>query len=151
MGDQIEKDIFKEPRTPETEKKRKLPRSNVMLALVIAATLVLTSLNTLAIYGQNGPNQFPGSTQVSVVAHYSYGPSPGSLIVIPGDTATFQLTVTNRASAATPIMISFNATNAEDWNTANNDFPATHFTMTINGARGILPINGVASCHCNAL
>ena|SRR2546426_7291119 len=102
MGDQIEKDIFKEPRSEETEKKRKRPR----MKLVLVSLLLLGAVTGVYALSQLFTQSFPSTvaTQSSITpscTDLAAGVPVGSYYDFQCSTTTAAFTV-NTAGSYTP-------------------------------------------------
>lgn len=146
MGDTIEKDIFRETRDPETEKKRRIRRPSLM-AIGIIIAIALGAFNTIAIQAALR-NVFPNQQTFSVGVAYSFADTQGS-VLLPGSTGNVSLTINSALAKPSTIFLSFNATNPQNWGYdsipsgyGGTCYPAVHrdLTMKINGG-SLLPEN----------
>lgn len=122
---------------------RKIPVTAILLTTALALGAFNTSINLYAIAGQK--TRFPTGNLIQITTQYAYGgPQPNSLTIIAGDSAQFTLTITNAANQIHTVLISYNATNPEQWTsygTGGSDTPILGtLTMSINGIV-ILPEN----------
>ena len=127
-------------------------RRDLVLPVLVLATLAFSGFNTAIIFGVVGPTQFNGSSLFSVSVQYQYGASPGGSVLLPGDFATFTLTVSNNARLPSNLAIFFQATNPEDGQWTCYDgaatFPGT-FTMTLSGqSQPVSPSNSQSPHNC---
>src|SRR3989442_13790908 len=111
LGDTIEKDIFREDRSPETEKKRRIRRPSLM-AIGIIIAIGLGAFNTISIQAALR-NVFPNQQTFSIGVAYSFADTQGS-VLLPGSTGNVSLTINSALSKPSTIYLSFNATNPQN-------------------------------------
>ena len=109
----------------------------------------------LGVSGALGRQAFPGSSLVSISASYALGSSPNSIVLSPGTSTNFTLTI--QSFSTQTVKVSYDVSAAGDrftYRDTGGALTAKDFTMTIgqtivtpsNGFNDINPVFGTCNC-----
>ena len=122
-------------------RRRRLRRPN-LLVLGLLLSLSLSTYTMLGVSGALGRQAFPGSSLVSISASYALGSSPNSIVLSPGTSTNFTLTI--QSFSTQTVKVSFDVSAAGDrftYRDTGGALTSKDFTMTI-GQTIVAPADG---------
>jgi len=143
-------DPFPEPQPyGDSPLRRRLRRRPSLLAIGVLCSLALSGFTLLGVSGALGRQAFPGSSLVSISASYALGSSPNSIVLSPGTSTNFTLTI--QSFSTQTVRVSYDVSAAGDrFSYTAFGFPTVQqdLTMTI-GQTIVAPSNGSNAGNAN--
>jgi len=120
-------------------------RKDFLFGIALVAIATATSFNTAVVFSAFRQG-FPVSPLFSVSASYGLGgPSPQSLGLFQGTSASFNLTIQSLSQSPTTLQLSFTATNPDKWSVGNIfgicGAVDSDFRMELAGQTTLIPEN----------